>query len=586
MTDSSGLIEEPDVMVVMRDGVRLRTDLFYPTGEGPWPTLVNRYPYSPQNGVMASIARVVAGQGYAVVVQSCRGRYGSEGEFMIHHADVNDGYDTVEWAAQQPWSNGEVGMYGISYGGMTQWMAALSRPPHLVAIAPISSPWSWFGSGAWHYAPGVLSLGLTLLWSASMVPHEAQRRGRDCGLAGFVAAEEIQQGEGIVDPALWAKVCELQLQDARPLLDRRPLRDIEVFDEFAPWFRDVCDHPDPDDPYWQEISPADHLDRIDLPVFNLTGWYDYFTKAAVEAFATLWRNGVSEATRQGQRLVVGPWDHRSTVPRPDAADNAGVMIDPSPGSPMMRFFGHILKGEEPGYFDEPPIDLYVMGENVWRQENEWPLAQTEWTAYYLRSSSRANTISGDGLLSTEQPEDENPDSFVYDPRDPVPGPSVPGNTQGDAPNLNDIAHRDDVLVYLTPVLEEPVEVTGPVILELRASSSVANTDFTAKLIDVFPDGQAVPLCQGIIRTGMAMDNPVPGEVYRYEVDLWATSNVFGIGHRIRLDVSSSEYPIYELNPNTGQRITHDPTGETVPAVQHVYHDRHHASRLILPIIPR
>ena len=586
MTDDNGLVEESDVMVEMRDGVRLRTDLFRPVGQGPWPTLVCRYPYSPRNGVMASIARAIAGQGYAVVVQSCRGRYGSEGEFMIHHPDVNDGYDTVEWAADQPWSSGKVGMYGVSYSGMTQWMAALARPPHLVAIAPFSSAWSWFGSCAWHYAPGVLSVGLTLMWSASMAPHEAKRRGLDCGLPGFAVADRIQDDEGIINRALWAKVCELQLRDARRLFDRRPLRDIEEFRVFAPWFSDVCDHPDPEDPYWQEISPADHFDWIDMPVFNLTGWHDYFTKGGIEAFATLRSSGVSEATRRSQRLVVGPWDHRSTVPRPDAADNAGLIIDPSDGSPMMRFFAHVLKGEEPGYFDEPPIDLYIMGDNVWRQENEWPLARTEWTAFHLHSSSGANTIEGDGRLSPQQPGDDDPDTFVYDPRDPVPGPSALGNTQGDAPNLNNVALRDDVLVYQTPVIEESVEVTGPVTFELWASSSVASTDFTAKLIDVFPDGLAVPLCQGIIRTGVAVENPVLGEVYRYEIDLWATSNVFGIGHRIRLDVSSSEYPTYELNPNTGQRITHDPTGETVPAIQHVYHDRYHPSRLILPIIPR
>lgn len=587
MTDSNGLVEEPDVMVAMRDGVRLRTDLIRPSGEGTWPTLVNRHPYSPHNGVMASIAREIAGQGYAVVVQSCRGRYGSEGEFTIHHPDVNDGFDTVEWAATQSWSNGRVGMFGISYGGMTQWMAALARPPHLVAIAPISSPWSWFGSCAWHYSPGVLTLGLALMWSASMVPHEAERRGLDCRLPGFAEAERIQEDEGIIsDPALWVTASELQLQDARPLFERRPVREIEEFMEFAPWFRDVCDHPDPDDPYWLDISPDHHLDRIDLPVFNLTGWHDYFTMGGIGSFSTLSESGVSESTRRHQRLVVGPWDHRSTIPRPDVVDTVGPMLDPSRGSPMMRFFAHLLKGEEPEYFEEPAIDLYIMGDNTWRQEGEWPLARTEWTGYYLHAWSMANTIDGSGWLSTQQPRDHDPDVFVYDPKNPVPGPSVLGNTQGDAPDLNDVARRDDVLVYQSSVLEEPLEVTGPVTLELWVSSSVADTDFTAKFIDVFPDGTAVPLCQGIVRTGVAVDHPAPGEVYRLEIDLWATSNVFGIGHRIRLDVTSSEFPLYELNPNTGKRITHDPTGVTVPATQRVYHDRSHPSRLILPVIPR
>ena len=385
MTVSSGLVEEIDVMVAMRDGARLRTDLFRPVGDGPWPTLVNRYPYTPENGIMASIARSIAEQDYAVVVQSCRGRYGSEGEFMTHHADVNDGYDTVEWAAAQPWSNGKVGMYGISYSGMTQWMAALARPPHLVTIAPFSCPWSWFGNGAWHAAPGVLSLGLALIWSAGMAAHQAERRGLDCGLPGFAEAERLQASKAVVDEALWARVCDLQLEDASPLFDHRPLRDIEALREFAPWFREFCDHPNPDDAYWQEISPAYNKHNFDLPVLNLTGWFDYFTMGGLQSFAALRHSGASEATSRGQRLVVGPWNHQSTVPRPDAADNAGLILDPSPGSPLMRFMAHVLKEEEPGYFDEPPVQIYVMGDNVWRQEDDWPLDRTEWTAYHLRS---------------------------------------------------------------------------------------------------------------------------------------------------------------------------------------------------------
>ena len=321
-------------------------------------------------------------------------------------------------------------------------------------------------------------------------------------------------------------------------------------------------------------------------MLNLTGWYDYFTMGSLDAFSTLRGRGASEATRAGQRLVVGPWNHMTLVPRSDMGDNAGLFVDASPGSPLMRFFGHVLKGEEPGYFDEPPVDIYVMGDNVWRQEHEWPLVATEWTPYHLRSSGAANTIEGDGRLSIERPGDEHPDTFVYDPSDPVLGAKLPGNTQGDAPDLNSVAQRDDVLVYQTPALDEPVEVTGPVRLELWARSSVADTDFTARLIDVFPDGQAVSLCQGIVRTGAVIDNPEPGAVYRYEIDLWATSNVFGPGHRIRLDISSSDYPMYELNPNTGQRITHDPSGDTIPATQHVFHDELHPSQLILPIIPR
>lgn len=567
MPETDGLVVETDVLVAMRDGVRLRTDVFRPAAPGRYPVLVQRYPYSPRDGVMAMLGQGIARQGYAVVVQSCRGRYGSEGDFYPFQPDVEDSYDTVEWAAAQPWSNGKVGMYGVSYSGITSWAAAIARPPHLVAIAPISCPWYW-GESMWYYAPGVLHLGLAVGWSAEMTVWEAERRGVAPPLPALAEAEKIADTTAFTDREARDRLATLQIDATRPLFDRRPLRDIEELRELAPWFRDWCDRDDATDPYWRRISAADHVHDIDLPVLHSTGWYDFFAKGGIDAYTTMTRHN-----RPGQRLVVGPWNHNSAQVRPDAAPDVEPIIDVRPGSPMMRFFAHHLRDELPGYEAEPSVRIYVMGENVWREEHEWPLARTQWTSYHLRA---------DRGLSTERPGDEQPDVYVYDPDDPVPGALRTGGTHGDPIDLDAVALRPDVLVYTTEPLAADTEITGPVTLELWASSSVANTDFTAKLIEIFPDGSAVPLCQGVVRTGAR----TPGAAYRHEVDLWSTSTIVTAGHRIRLDVSSSEFPTYDLNPNTGERITHDPTGETVRATQHVFHDGLHPSRLILPIIPR
>lgn len=566
------LVVENDVMVPMRDGVRLRTDVFRPAEPGRYPVLVQRYPYSPRNGTMALFGQVIARQGYVVAVQSCRGRYGSEGDFYPFQPDVEDSYDTVEWAAAQPWSNGKVGMYGVSYSGLTSWAGAIARPPHLVAIAPLSCPWH-LGESGWYAAPGVLNLGLTLGWSAEMTVWEAERRDMAPPLPALAEAEELMDTADLADPETWTTLAKLENDATSPLFDRRPLRDVEELRELAPWFRDWCDRDDPRDPYWRPISAAHHYHDIDLPILHTTGWYDFFAKGGIDAYTTMARRGATERTRKGQRLVVGPWNHSSMQVRPDADPDVEMIIDVRPGSSFMRFFDHHLKGASPGYADEPPVRIFVMGDNAWREEHEWPLARTRWTPHYLHGAHG---------LSTEPPGDEQPDVYVYDPADPVPGALRTGGTHGDPVDLEEIAQRPDVLVYTTEPLATDTEITGPVKLELWASSSVANTDFTAKLIEVFPDGSAIPLCQGVIRTGAR----TPNAVYCHEIDLWSTSTVVKAGHRIRLDVSSSEFPTYDLNPNTGERITHDPTGATVPATQHVFHDELHPSRLILPIIPR
>jgi putative CocE/NonD family hydrolase len=321
------------------------------------------------------------------------------------------------------------------------------------------------------------------------------------------------------------------------------------------------------------ISGSAHSAHINLPALHVAGWFDYFTVGGLDAYTGMHREGATEMTRRSQRLLVGPWNHNSSQIRPDADGSGGAFVDYGPESPTMRFFAHHLKGEIPGYGEEPPVRVYVMGENVWRDEREWPLARTEWTPFFLQAG---------GLLSTQPPVDGDPEHFVYDPRDPVPGPLTLGATYNDAADLNALAARPDVLVYESPPLGTELEITGPVSVQLWASTTVLSTDFTARLVEVFPDGSATQLCLGIVRTA-GEGGRLPGAAYLYEMRLSPTSVVLKPGHKVRLDISSSEYPTFELNPNTGRRITDD--AEMVVATQGIFHDALHPSRVLLPVIP-
>lgn len=586
MSDFTKVKFESSIQIPMRDGVSLYADVFRPDADGAYPTLLTRTPYdrtTPFAYSMSLDAIRAARSGYAVVVQDCRGRYQSEGEFHPFVNEANDGYDTIEWLAKEAWCDGNVGMFGGSYVGATQWLAACARPPHLKAITPGITA-SNYHEG-WTYQGGAFELDFNLNWS----------------LLYLVGAnyENLVRNHG-APPGKQAELLE-RANDLMADYSHLPIKDWPVIKGIGDFYYRWLDHPEYDD-YWKAVSIEEHHSRIDVPALSFGGWFDIFMGGTLRNYTRMRQMGDGQAARDGQRLLIGPWVHPGALPSfPGTsvgeeyfgwnAYSANIDLH----GVMLRFFDHHLRGIDNGVGEEKPVRIFVMGDNAWRSEDEWPLSRAVDTMYYLGSGGRANSLLGDGTLGTSPSSDGPSDSFVYDPMFPVPtrggglccydNPSRAGSF-----DQTEIERREDVLVYTTPVLTEDVEVTGPVTLKLFASTSAPDTDFTAKLVDVYPDGaKAVNLTDGIIRAryrnGTERAEPiVPGQIHEYTIDLWATSNVFRKGHRIRLDISSSNFPRFDRNPNTGE-----PVGEgsgTIKATQTIHHDSDHPSHVVLPVVPR
>lgn len=575
------LVIEKNVPVRMRDGVVLCADVFRPAAQGKYPVILQRTPYNKNlttvGFLMFDVIRA-AGEGYAVVIQDSRGRYASEGEFYTFRDDIADGYDTVEWCAVQPWSDGNVGMYGASYVGATQWLAAVSQPPHLKAMFPLITA-SDYHEG-WTYQGGAFALGFNESWTMTfLAPDTFQRLMKTKPELGEKLGKMLQ---GVDDMCQWFRSV--------------PLKDFPLFGETAPYFYDWLAHPDEDD-YWAQWNIEARHHTIRVPACNVGGWYDIFLGGTIRNFVGMRECGATPEARQGQKLILGPWFH--TLPLNNIAGEVNHGLSTTSLAMDMdglhlRWFDYWLKGKKNGILEEPPVRIFVMGENRWRTENEWPLARTKYTKYYLHSGGKANSLGGDGLLSPESPRSEPADVYVADPRNPVPtrGGGLccwPAAVPGGAFDQRAIEERSDVLVYTTPVLDRDVEVTGPITLTLFAATSAVDTDFTAKLVDVHPDGYARNLTDGIIRGRYRESRRKaallkPGEIYEYTIDLWATSNMFKAGHRIRLDIASSNFPRFDRNPQTGEA-----SGEASrlePALQRVFHDDLRPSHVVLPVIPR
>jgi uncharacterized protein len=559
-----------NAMVAMRDGVRLSTDLYMPDGPGPFPVILIRTPYNNNREPDVQDAVYFGQRGYAVMIQDVRGRGDSEGEWSPFVHEAQDGYDAQEWAGKQPWSTGKVGTSGASYVGLTQWMPAPLRNPHLTAMAPRVGFSNLYHN--WVYTGGAFQLGFNLRWGAIQM-HTRTNRTQYLWMP-----EEVHLS---------------QLFWHLPLItgDEAAGRPSEVYKE---WIR----HPSYDT-YWEHLGniEAKHAE-VDVPAYGLGGWYDVFLQSTLNNFMGVASRGYSQRARRGQKVLIGPWIHSLG----DRGTNRKTGdIDFGPASLIdlrkeeLRWFDYWLKGMENGILDEPRVKVFVMGANRWREADTWPIPGTRSTPYYLHSGGKANSLFGDGVLDQRAPGSEPVDAYVYDPRNPVPtlggstccGEDVTPITMGPR-DQRPAEWRPDVLVYTTLPLDADVEVTGPVSVTLYAASDARDTDFTAKLVDVSPNGYAVNVAQGIIRARYRDSWQEPmlleaGRIYRYAIDLWSTSNCFLRGHRIRVEISSSNFPQFDRNPNTGYPFGLD--AELRTARQTIYHDAEHPSHILLPIIP-
>jgi putative CocE/NonD family hydrolase len=563
---------EFDVPATMRDGTVLRANVYRPTGEGRWPVLLFRTPYG-KEGVTTEFDPVPAARrGYVVIAQDTRGCGRSEGEFVPFIYDANDGADSVDWAAALPYADGQVGMFGSSYDGFDQWSAASQQPSALKAMVPWNSPSDPFDGQS--YRGGAFEFGLHASWHLSMGFGVLARRLQDApDVLGEAVRQQSRELDNLVPVGYWSL----------PLAQFAPLRRNDVGPVF---FDEIAGAMDRTARVWEALDiPAIH-DRVQAATLNVGGWYDLFVSGTIDNFTAMRARG------RPTRLLIGPWTHSERSSPVVGELNFGVgsqlaAIDLglSLSDRQLRWFDHWLKGIDTGIMAEPPIKLFVMGANVWRDEEEWPLARAVDTRYYLRAG---------GHLSQEPPGAEEPDRYAYDPANPVPTlggafAMAPGYAAGPF-DQRPIEARPDVVVFTTSPLEDDTEVTGPIEVRLWATSSAPDTDFVARLVDVYQDGRSINLTDGIIRAryrNFHLGEPPsliePGRPYAYAIDLWATSNVFKAGHRIGLQVTSSNFPRWDRNPNTGHAFGAD--AELQVAHQEILHDGAHPSHVRLPLIP-
>ncbi len=550
---------ETGVGVKTRDGVTLFADVYRPDAQGRFPTLLQRTPYDRKGGTQQALE--LAAAGYAVVLQDTRGRFGSEGEFYPFRHESDDGYDSVEWAAAQPWSDGKVGMFGGSYVGATQMLAAVAHPPHLVAIFPYVTASEYYEG--WTYQGGALMEWFVSSWSS--------------GLAVDTLRRKSSPGSR---PLEWVK---------RDPLREYPLLEPPAPRELAPYFRDWVAH-ERDDDYWRAVKVKDRYGDMTIKALHGAGWHDIFHRGSIENYLGLRAQAATQEAREGQRLLVGPWAHAATSPEGKVGD---VVFGPAAVLDMTgtirEWFDYALK-QVSNRFAGKRVRLFVMGDNAWRDEEEFPLARARETRFFLAPGAGR----GSGILTDKTPKKAPPSEFEYDPADPVPtlggrlccGTGMTPGPVDQRPNEG----RRDVLVFSTPAFVRGTELTGFVALELFAASSAADTDFTALLADVGPDGYARYLGDGIVRARYRKSTAgpplplTPGQVEKFRIDLGATSNVFKAGHRMRLYVSSSNFPRFDPNRNMGEPIL-DAAGGVV-ARQTVYHDAARPSALVVPVVPR
>jgi putative CocE/NonD family hydrolase len=569
---------ERDVPMKTRDGVVLRADVHRPDVDGNFPVLLLRTPYS-KSGVRLREGEFYPPYGYLVVIQDSRGRYRSEGEFYPFADDGVDGYDAIEWAARLPGADGRVISVGQSYCALNQYRAAALRPPSLVGACPISGPVTLTENC--FYRHGVMELGWIVPFCISMARETLTRR-----------TDSIDHLVRLLDEMTCA--CDFAVPtlttDAFRTLPLMALAD--KLDPIVPYFRDFIEHWG-SEAFWDRFDLRNKFDQFNVPMFHIGSWYDCFQHDTLMMFDGLRKTSATKEARQAQKLLMGPWAHLPSFNDPTSCGTGDIDFGEAAEIELLHaqlaWFERLSgRPASPSYIQQAPVRIFVMGRNHWRDEQQWPPERARYTDFYLHGGGNANGSNGDGTLDRERPGDERPDYFVYDPDHPVP--TRGGANVGFSMGVRDqtaIDRRPDILSYATLPLEHEIEVTGKVFVELVVASSAIDTDFTAKLIDVHPDGFAQNIVDGIVRArfrdSLLHPEPMePGQPYIITIDLWSTSHVFLSGHRIRLDISSSNFPRFDRNLNGGLPLGTDTVAQI--AHQTVFHDAARASRLKLPII--
>jgi putative CocE/NonD family hydrolase len=565
------VVEERNVMVPMRDGVKLATDIFRPKDEAKAPVIFIRTPY--KKDMVELESRYFARRGYACAVQDCRGRFSSQGVWEPFVNEPQDGHDAIEWLAAQPWSTGKVGMIGGSYVGWVQWWAAREKPAHLITIIPNVSPPDPFYNIPYEY--GVF-FTLGAIWWADILESEAT-----ADLSGAAIGRIGEKKYGTLLRSL-------------PVIDL----DKTVLGKVNPYWRKWIDHPT-DDSYWERANFLERLKEMNIPAFHQSGWFDGDGIGSKLNYLAM-----KAAGHPSQKLIIGPWGHQDKATRKIGDLDFGSQALLDLPNLYLRWFDYWLKGIENGILKEPLVKIFVMGSNKWLDGDVYPLPFTQMQKWYLASGGKANTSKGNGTLSPVMPPAGSaPDTYVYDPGDPTPNPDFYEESEQDEKRVRSVeekraeaeAHhenvassRPDILVYQTQPLEKPLTFAGPVSAVLYASSSARDTDWFMRLVWIKKDGKVFPLGEGKIRARFrkSMKNPEflkAGEIYEYALDLWQTGITIPAGDAVRVEVASASFPLFSRNLNTGG---HNET-ETrfVKADQTVFHDPKYPSHLLLPVIP-
>lgn len=564
------VIAELDRDAPMRDGVKLKIDILRPKADGRFPAVLQQTPYNKSG--QAGRAKNFAARGYVVVNVDSRGRFESGGEwdpFSPQHK--TDGYDLVQWIAEQPWCNGNVGTYGLSYMGWTQWWTASQSPPALKAIVPEVAPPD-------HFVNCPYQNGILVCWMVDWAGALSARLPHSAGPGGY-------GGFAVNREAAYSKL---------PYLDFDKTRNYKP----TTWWRKWIEQNTADGEYWRAIAyqTPESYARVKVPSLAISGWFDANFPGTPMNYLAMKQHGGSPAARR-PRIVIGPWEHIINRHRIATGVDFGEQAIIDWDGYVLRWFDYHLKGIENGVLKDPPVHVFVMGRNEWRAAEDWPLPETQFTKYYLHSEGHANSSSGDGSLSIQPPAEEQPDRYIYNPHDPTPSAAF-ANGHIDGPrDISKSATRKDVLVYDTPELTEDVELVGPITARLFAATSARDTDWMIRLADVQPDGRALFLGEGVMRArhrdperdgafnAYKLSKIDPNEAYEYTIEFWRpTGNVFARGHRIRIEISSSYYPYYLRNPNAdGDNISLATSFQT--ARQTIFHDAERPSHVVLPVIP-